>query len=91
MKFQIDGNDLRMIRMKADHLDPEGELSATYYEEQLTGQDYVVYAHNVPAPMENIDPGALVVCEYDGMSARWLNGTIYVRRVTLEQKQNPTE
>lgn len=91
MKFKINRHDLRIIRMKATQCDPDGELSTTYYEEQLKGQDYVAYAHNVDAPLPNLEPGAIVACDCDGMSAKWLNGTVYIRRVILEQKQNQTK
>jgi hypothetical protein len=54
----------------------------------LDEMDYVVYAINVPAPegMEDIEPGSIVPCDYDGKRAKWMNGTIYIKRGNLGKK-----
>jgi hypothetical protein len=67
--------------------DPQS-LGATLYEEEARRDGYVVYARNVPPPFDDLEPGALVIGEYDGMGSRWINGTIYVRKDVLEKKQN---
>jgi hypothetical protein len=44
---------------------------------------YEVYARDVPCPLSDVEAGSIVVCEYDGHPAKWLNGTIYIRKVHL--------
>jgi hypothetical protein len=44
---------------------------------------YEVYARDVPCPLSDVEAGSVVVCDYDGYPAKWLNGTVYVRKVHL--------
>jgi hypothetical protein len=53
--------------------------------------NHVVYARDVSPPLENLEPGATVILDYDGMLAKWLNGTIFIRRDILEKQQQQTE
>ena len=69
---------------------PETDLGDTFYEEEAKKHNYVLYAENVPEPLDNLEPGSLVIITYDGMSARWINGKVYVRKDVLEKKQNST-
>ena len=63
-------------------LSPDGLLASLQKE-----HNYVVVAHDVPAPLDNIEPGSIILFTYNGMSARWLNGTVLVRRDILEQNK----
>jgi len=55
----------------------------------LDEMDYVVYATDVPAPdwAQDVDLGSIVPCDYDGMRAKWMNGTIYVKRGNLGKEE----
>lgn len=68
----------------------------TYTGEDLSGpgllkkmveeQNFVVVAHDVPCPMEcEVPPGSIVITEHEGMPARWLNGTLLVRKDHLDR------
>jgi len=69
---------------------PDTDLGDTFYEEEAKKHNYVLYAENVLEPLDNLEPGSLVIITYDGMSARWINGKVYVRKDVLEKKQNST-
>jgi hypothetical protein len=70
------------------------DLSPEGLEKKLVEHDYIVYARNVPCPMEDIQPGATVKYTLDnGLYVTWLNGTLYVWRKHLEQyrREHPEE
>lgn len=53
----------------------------------LAGLDYVEVAQNVPCPMDDIPEGSIVVTEYNGLPAKWINGYVYVRRIHLDKEE----
>ena len=53
----------------------------------FTELEYEEVARNVPCPMDDIEPGSIVVTEYNGLPAKWFNGNIYVRRIHLGKKE----
>ena len=48
---------------------------------------YVMVAEGVPPPLPRLEPGSIVIFDYEGMSARWMNGYVFVLRSVYE-KQN---
>lgn len=55
--------------------------------EMPTEEYYVKVADDYPAPLSGLNPGEIVVFDYEGMSARWMNGKVFVRKEVYE-KQN---
>lgn len=50
--------------------------------------DHTVLARNYPCPMQgDIEPGALVYFQYEGLPAKWLQGTVYVANRHLKNEE----
>jgi hypothetical protein len=54
----------------------------------------VVVGRNVPCPFDGgVEPDALVHTDWNGVSAWWLNGTLYVRKDLYDKykREHPEE
>ena len=50
--------------------------------------EHTVMARDYPCPIEgNIEPGALVYFTYEGLPAKWLQGTVYVANRHLKKEE----
>jgi hypothetical protein len=63
------------------------DLSADGLAEKME-VDHTVMARDYPCPIEgSIEPGALVYFEYEGLPAKWLQGTVYVANRHLKKEE----
>ena len=61
-----------------------------FNNEMLTEEYFVKVADDVPPPLDNLEPGVIVVFDWEGMSAKWMNGKVFVRKDVYE-KHNKTK
>jgi hypothetical protein len=69
------------------------DTSKSGYEKQLD-VTHVVVGRDMPCPFEGgVEPGALVHTDWHGVSAWWLNGTLYVRKDLYDKykREHPQE
>ena len=56
-----------------------------FNNEMAAEEYYVKVADNYPAPLDDLEPGSIVIFDYEGMSARWMNGKVFVRKDVYEK------
>lgn len=74
----------------ADEIQRRSEArKADYRGQDLSGeallQDYVPVEHNVKSPVGDVPAGSIVYTTWNGIRAKWLNGTVFVWRKDLEE------